>query len=223
MTVGLASSIKYNTDSRSRLYYNQYQYSVSFTLPGAHRVRNYKNEDTIVASVRDYNSNVVTRTWGDPISDVQLESLVAISRLLKNSSESYKHISSYNWIYIYTNDVALLETIAQSPAATDVKYSQAVVDLPSDVVVLKQSKYQYRTYFKSKLVSTESSTRVRRFLLDRTDCYRFTSGLKYMLQTRQQMYFRDYYFVDHNGPGDMLMLALVCPGIVRKTMPIQTK
>ena len=213
----------FRTDSRSRLYYNQYQYSVSFALPGAHRVRNYKNEDTIVASVRDYNSNVVTRSWGDPILASQLENHLTISRLLKTSAKPYKHISSYDWMYIYTNDVALLETIAQSPAVTDAKYSQAVVDLPSDVVVLKQSKYQYRTYFKSTSISTESSTRVRNFLLDRTDCYRFTPGLRYMLETRKQMYFRDYYFVDHNGPSDMLMLALVCPGIVRKTMPIQTK
>ena len=213
----------FRTDSRSRLYYNQYQYSVSFALPGAHRVRNYKNEDTIVASVRDYNSNVVTRSWGDPILASQLENHLTISRLLKTSAKPYKHISSYDWMYIYTNDVALLETIAQSPAVTDAKYSQAVVDLPNDVVLLKQSKYQYRTYFKSTSISTESSTRVKSFLLDRTDCYRFTPGLKYMLQTRKQMYFRDYHFVDHHDPGDMLMLAMVCPGIVRKTMPIQTK
>jgi hypothetical protein len=196
---------------------------VSFALPGAHRVRNYKDEDTIVASVRHYNFSIGTRSWQNPILASQLENLVTISQLLKTSSEPYKHISSYDQIYIYTNDVALLETIAQSPAVTDAKYSQAVVDLPSDVVVLKRSKYQYRTYFKSKLVSTESSNRVRSFLLDRTDCYRFTSGLKYMLETRKEMYFRDYYFVDHHGPGDMLMLAMVCPGIVRKTMPIQTK
>lgn len=211
------------TDSRSRLYYNQYQYSVSFALPGAHRVRNYKNEDTIVASVRHYNFSIGTRSWGNPILASQLENLVTIGRLLKTSSEPYKHISSYDQIYIYTNDVVLLETIAQSPAVTDAKYSQAVVNCPSDVVLLKQSKYQYRTYFKSKLVSADASVRVSNFLLDRTDCYRFTPGLKYMLQTRKQMYFRDYYFVDHNGPSDMLMLALVCPGIVRKTMPIQTK
>jgi hypothetical protein len=196
---------------------------VSFALPGAHRVRNYKDEDTIVASVRHYNFSIGTRSWQNPILASQLENLVTISQLLKTSSEPYKHISSYDQIYIYTNDVALLETIAQSPAVTDAKYSQAVVNRPSDVVVLKHSKYQYRTYFKSKLVSAESSTRVRSFLLDRTDCYRFTSGLKYMLKTRKEMYFRDYYFVDHHGPGDMLMLALVCPGIVRKTMPIQTK
>ena len=196
---------------------------MSFALPGAYRVRNYKNEDTIIASVRHYNSNTVTMTWGDPISDVQLANLLAIGQLLKTSSEPHKHISGYDWMYIYTNDVALLETVSQSPAVTDAKYSQAVVDLPSDVVVLKHSKYQYRTYFKSKSISTESSTRVRNFLLDRTDCYRFTPGLKYMLQTRKQMYFRDYHFVDHHDPGDMLMLAMVCPGIVRKTMPIQTK
>lgn len=213
----------FRTDSRSRLYYNQYQYSVSFALPGSHRVRNYQNEDTIVASVRHYNFSNGTRSWGNPILASQLENLLTIGRLLKTSAKPYKHISSYDWIYIYTNDVALLETISQSPAATDAKYSQAVVDLPNDVVLLKQSKYQYRTYFKSTLISTESSTRVKSFLLDRTDCYRFTPGFKYMLQTRKQMYFRDYHFVDHHGPGDMLMLALVCPGIVRKTMPIQTK
>ena len=134
----------FRTDSRSRLYYNQYQYSVSFSLPGAHRVRNYKVEDAIVASVRHYNFSIGTRSWGNPILASQLENLVTIGQLLKTSAKPYKHISSYDQIYIYTNDVSLLETIAQSPAATDAKYSQAVVDLPSDVVVLKQSKYQLR-------------------------------------------------------------------------------
>jgi len=103
----------FRTDSRGRLYYNQYQYSVSFALPGAHRVRNYKDEDTIVASVRHYNFSIGTRSWQNPILASQLENLVTISQLLKTSSEPYKHISSYDQIYIYTNDVALLETIAQ--------------------------------------------------------------------------------------------------------------
>jgi len=213
----------FRTNSRCRLYYNQYQYSMNFALPGAGRVRNLKDKDNIVASVHYYNSGIATRAWGNPISDVQLENLLTISQLLKTSSEPHKFISCYNWAYIYTNDVALLETISQSQAATDATYSQAVVDFSSDVVFLKQSNYQYRTYFKSRLVSTEAGTRVKKFLLDRTDCYRFTSGLKYMLQQHRQMYFRDYYFVDHNDPGDILMLAMVCPGIVRKTMPIQAK
>jgi hypothetical protein len=35
-------------------------------------------------------------------------------------------------------------------------------------------------------------------------------------------YSRSYYFVDHDHPNEGTMLSLVMPGIVRKTMPIET-
>ena len=215
--------MQFETVSRAQLYYNQYKYSVSFGMQGAGLIRGCKNEDKITQNIRNYNVNCTISNWRSPISDAHLENVLTIFRLLNTDPEQHKLIICYDYVYIYTNNVALLERVSQSQAALRAVYNQVVIDLPNNVVVLKQSKYQYRTYFKSKSVSIEASTRVRKFLLDRTDCYRFTSGLKYMLETRKQMYFRDYYFVDHNGPGDMLMLAMVCPGIVRKTMPIQTK
>jgi hypothetical protein len=35
-------------------------------------------------------------------------------------------------------------------------------------------------------------------------------------------YSRSHYFVDHDHPNEGTMLSLVMPGIVRKTMPIET-
>jgi hypothetical protein len=35
-------------------------------------------------------------------------------------------------------------------------------------------------------------------------------------------YSRTHYFVDHDHPNEGTMISLVMPGIVRKTMPIQT-
>jgi hypothetical protein len=40
--------------------------------------------------------------------------------------------------------------------------------------------------------------------------------------TRNLSYSRSYYFVDHDHPNEGTMLSLVMPGIVRKTMPIET-
>jgi hypothetical protein len=42
---------------------------------------------------------------------------------------------------------------------------------------------------------------------------------RYMLNLN---YSRSYYFVDHDHPNEGTMLSLVLPGIVRKTLPIQT-
>jgi hypothetical protein len=35
-------------------------------------------------------------------------------------------------------------------------------------------------------------------------------------------YSRSHYFVDHDHPNEGTMISLVMPGIVRKTMPIET-
>jgi|LakMenE01Jun11ns_1017448.scaffolds.fasta_scaffold9722940_1 hypothetical protein len=215
--------MQFETVGRAQLYYNQYKYSVSFGMQGSGLIRGCKNEDTITQNIRYYNSNCTISNWRSPISDAHLENVLTIFRLLNTDPGQHKLIICYDYVYIYTNNVALLDSIFQSQTAPRAVYSQVVVDRPNNVVLRKQSKYQYRTYFKSTSISIDASAQVKKFLLDRTDCYRFTPGLRYMLEHRQKMYFRDYYFVDHNDPGDILMLSLVCPGIVRKTMPIQTK
>lgn len=212
---------KIKLDSRDRLYYNQYKYCMKFTLRGAGHSRTH-DADSIRASIEHLNASPHFRTIR--VSDSELEYLLAVNQELNTATEQHRRITCYDSMQIYTNDTALLERVRLLNPLTDAKYQQAVVDRPLDVLIRKQSKYQYRTYFKSMNVDKETSVRVKKFLLDRTDCFKITPGLKYYLtRDANRMYLRDYFFVDHNSPADVTMLGLVCPGIVRKTMSIQTK
>ena len=210
----------FTTDSRDRLYYNQYKYCMKFTLRGAGHSRT-RDADSITASVRYLNASPHYKSAS--VSDSELAYLLAVNQELNTAAEQHKRITCYDSMQIYTNDSALLERVRLLNTATDAKYHQAIIDRPLNVLIRKQNKYQYRTYFKSVNVSPDASTRVKKFLLDRTDCFKFTPSFKYYLTSYGKMYFRDYFFVDHNSMSEITMLSLVCPGIVRKTMPIQTK
>jgi hypothetical protein len=193
---------------------------MKFTLRGAGHSRT-RDADSITASVRYLNSSPHYKSAS--VSDSELAYLLAVNQELNTATEQHKRITCYDSMQIYTNDSALLERVRLLNTATDAKYHQAIIDRPLNVLIRKQNKYQYRTYFKSVNVSPDASTRVKKFLLDRTDCFKFTPSFKYYLTSYGKMYFRDYFFVDHNSMSEITMLSLVCPGIVRKTMPIQTK
>jgi hypothetical protein len=66
------------------------------------------------------------------------------------------------------------------------------------------------------------------FLHSRRDTLRVSPALDkwangtFIGYVRNLSYSRSYYFVDHDHPNEGTMLSLVLPGIVRKTMPIQT-
>ena len=210
----------FTADSRDRLYYNQYQYCMKFTVRGAGHSRS-RDSESIIDSIQHLNSSRHFKTIR--VSDSELAYLLAVNQELNTAAEQHIRITCYDSMQIYTNDTVLLERVRLLNTATDARYHEAIVDRPRDVLIRKQSKSLYRTYFKSINVDKETSVRVKKFLLDRTDCFKFTPGFRYYLTRDAKIYFRDYFFVDHDSPADITMLSLVCPGIVRKTVPIQTK
>lgn len=210
----------FRTDSRDRLYYNQYKYCMKFTVRGAGHSRT-RDVDDIIASIQHLNASPHFKTMR--VSDSELAYLLAVNQELNTAAEPHRRITCYDSMQIYTNDTALLERVRLLNTETDARYHEAIVDRPLNVLIRKQSKCLYRTYFKSTRVTQEASVRVKKFLLDRTDCFKFTPGFRYYLARDAKIYFRDYFFVDHDSLADITMLSLVCPGIVRKTVPIQTK
>ena len=210
----------FTTNSRDRLYYNQYQYCMKFTLRGSGHSRTHDADD-IIAGIQNLNASPYFKTMS--VSDSELAYLLAVNQELNTAAEQHRRITCYDSMQIYANDAALLERVRLLNTETDARYHEAIVDRPRDVLIRKQSKCLYRTYFKSTGVTQEASVRVKKFFLDRTDCFKFTPGFKYYLTRDTKMYFRDYFFVDHNSMAEITMLSLVCPGIVRKTVPIQTK
>jgi hypothetical protein len=104
---------------------------------------------------------------------------------------------------------------------------EAVISKPAGVIQLQESKYAYRTYFRERKYTRDQRDMLKNFLDSRRDTLRVSPALSdwingnvgYILNLN---YSRSHYFVDHDHPNEGTMLSLVIPGIVRKTMPIET-
>ena len=129
----------------------------------------------------------------------------------------------YDHVFLYTNELNTLKDMSQVAYLDRQLIGQAVVVYPKDTVMLLNPVNQYRTFLKSKWWDLDTSTRVKKFLLGRQDLFRIPRAFCEKLERPGRLATRDHHFLDHNDPDLLLMLSLVCPGIINKTLPIQAK
>lgn len=213
----------FKSSPRSSLYYRDYCYATQFYIRDASslRVLSHKHIDKYL-NVRYINSG--RNRWGEPGPDAeQLANIHNMCDRLLAFKESYKKMVYYNHVYIYTNSLEDLENVVSAPYVILGPVVQADVCLPENIVFLKEPKRKFRTYLKEKWIPEGQAPVLRKFLLNRTDCYDFTPLFKNRLESLDRFYTMSHFFIDHDDPKDLLMLDLVCPGLIRKTMPIQAK
>ena len=205
--------------SRGSLYYDQYEYAMDFRLEEVGRWRGlFKYSNT--KDIKDFVERM------PEYSDVG-----EVAMLLAADKDAHKSIIYGSWVYVYTNNLTLLKDLAALSYITrTAKYNQCVVDRAKDVVVLEKTQHQYRTYLRGKYFNDIERDRFIQFFANRPDYFRITPGLQSRLIGDdgrmfhyKHFYTNDWNFIDHHDINDALMLNLVLPGIVRKTVPIQTK
>ena len=205
--------------SRDSLYYDQYKYAVDFRLEEVGRWRGlFKYSNT--KDIKDFVERM------PEYSDVG-----EVAMLLAADKDAHKSIIYGSWVYVYTNNLTLLKDLAALSYITrTAKYNQCVVDRAKDVVVLEKTQHQYRTYLRGKYFNDIERDRFIQFFANRPDYFRITPGLQSRLIGAhgrmfhyKHFYTNDWNFIDHHDINDALMLNLVLPGIVRKTVPIQAK
>ena len=219
-------------DERSSLYYNQYEYCVTLHISDAHCLRDLKTV-RFEAAIRNAKYwaeqdrfSKDFRSWG-PIKESALRETRDI--LLEEDGE-YKAVISYNVLSLYTNNIKLANRFAQlgNDGVHLHLVRQAVITKPAGVVQLRESKHGYRTYLRERKYNYDQRQMLLNFLKSREGTLRPCGSLLTWLGTGRHRfminpnYSRSYYFVDHDHPNEGTMLSLVMPGIVRKTLPIET-
>ncbi len=209
---------------RSTLYYRDYCYAMNFYIreAGALRVLDHKYIDRHVQS--RYTSPRWTNRWGEPgPQPEQIANLHDMCDRLSALKEAHKKMVYSSHVYLYSSNLEDLESIANVPYIQLKEITRAQVSLPENVVLLKEPKRKFRTYLKDCWVPESQSPILRKFLLSRRDCYDFTPLFKSRLEHWDRFYTMSHFFIDHDDPKDLLMLELVVPGLIRKTLPIQAK
>lgn len=210
---------------RSCLFFDQFEYSAAFQMRYAHLVR-CRSAQEIVTAAEIRNQWYRNRSWGvganiDQITSTHISHAQDMHYRLTNLGVDNKQIIHSHCVYVYANDPVALKRLVRAgdDYVWGAQFQQAQITRPQGVVQLKESKYQYRTYFRERYQDTEP---LRKFLKNRTDCFGYTREFGRRLND-YRFYVQRHHFVDHHSAADALMLNMVCANIVRETLPIQTK
>jgi len=220
---------KVETDDRSSLYYNQYEWCITINISEAPCLR-YLDADKFARAIQNAKYWALKDVWTDREWSVTKETALRKTRdVLLDETQPFKTVVSFNTVSIYTNRRGLTDRLVRlgNDGVHMRLVRQAVLTRPAGVVQLQESKYAYRTYFRERKYTRDQRDMLKNFLDSRQDTLRVSPALNDWIignvgYIRNLSYSRSYYFVDHDHRNEGTMLSLVLPGIVRKTMPIET-
>lgn len=226
---------KFNSVKKDRLFYDQFEYCIGFYLEEASclRLRDHAEIDDIIqrrkqwqeiaqqrwANGRQSHGMILARRWR-AITEKTVADLHAVAEVVLNITVPHKLVVSLNQGYVYTNDLALIDQLDLMPELIYKSYTRARVTRAKNTIQLKNPQHAFRSYLKSIRLNEQQKDHLMDFLYAQRDHVRVSASFQRWIDqpfNRTQ----DYFFVDHHTESWLLMLALVCPGLIRKTMQIQ--
>ena len=218
-------------EPRSTLYFGQYEYVVSLKINDAWLLRNPSR--TMVLE-RIHKRNLYHSSFGRPTTPESTKEIImhAVDVLETLHSTFIHRTYGHNIFHVYTNDLQDVEILQRNyPMESTTK--QAAVVYPSDVVMLSSDpKYPYRTYFKEKNLPIAKKQALWAWIDNQSpDLVASPTTEKWFTaQSRPKPYnwtnsewCRGHYFVEHTDLSHITMLAMVCPGLTRKTVQVQKR
>lgn len=232
----MSTLYKIKTEERSRLYYDKWTYKFHFKQEELNIIRGEPTDadiDRIVAMRKSWESSREMAQSKDSVYTPELiDNLKKTNHLLHNTKYPFKKVHCYNYVYLYTNDVELIDLIiAELPhiqVVPTVQKSNPV--LPKDVILVKKPGAKYRTYFRERRID-------EKIRLALADWVRGQDGevvcspatLQWLNDTPSRLFWgrngwcRRWFYIEHNSLQYETMLGMIVPGVVRKTVPIECK
>ena len=225
-----SSLYKAESDHRSSWYYNQYEWCITFNIAEANCLRNLEQKqfEQALRNAKRWRQEIVSYAQlpSERWTDAKEQALRLARDCLVDETHPFKTVVSHNTVCIYTNRLGLADHLETHGFKLRL-VRQAVISKPANVVQLRESQYAYRTYFRERRFKQDQKSMLTNFLLARQDTLRLSDALKNWVEHNNYFrwnsdYSRSYFFIDHDHPNEGTMISLVMPGIVRKTMPIET-
>jgi hypothetical protein len=217
-------------EPRGSLYFGKYEYTISFHIDCAWLLNSLSRTKILEGLHRRDQYN---RSIGHPVTDeLTKKNLIHAVDVIGNLRSAYIHRTyGINSFHVYTNDIKDVETLYRNyPKESIIK--QAVLAYPTGVVMLvNEPKYPYRTYLKEKNLSTDKKQAVWNWISHQdpdlvaspvTEKW-FTQDYGWGRTKSNSSWSREHYFVEHNDLKHITMLAMLCPGLTRKTVQVQKR
>jgi hypothetical protein len=233
------STLKFKSVVKDRLFYDRFEYCISFGLQEIDCLRNQDFDCVQISRTIDRRREwretaqqrwatlhkntsthqpILTHRWNEITNEVE-QNLYDFAEILRNSGVDFKLVVSNNYGWVYTNDLNLIGQLKQLRMLTGKRYSRAVVDRPKNTIRLKNPQHQFRSYLKITKITNQQKDNLINFLNNQQASIRISPALaEWMVSSFHRT--QDYFFVDHTELSWLTMLALVQPGIIRKTQQI---
>jgi hypothetical protein len=157
-------------------------------------------------------------------SHADLHEIQQIAVFLQSVKSETKLTIFQNWGYFYCNNKELAYTLSEF---TGVHHNNTIkeilVNRPRNTVQLNESEYCYRTYFRNRKVSEDKKYQISEFLKLQPEIAMSPSLTKWCNTTIRRwssFYTERHYFIDHTDLGIILMLQIIDPTVIRKTVDI---
>jgi hypothetical protein len=221
---------------KDRLFYDLYEYCIGFSIDEASclRVLDHAGMDDLIDRRQQWRE-ISRQRWVTSrqkygitlgknqrdITEKTREDLHVLADVLLQTSCKFKLVVSVDQGYIYTNDLELIDQVDVLPQLQYKSYTQAVIHRRKNTIKLKKSPHSFRSYFRMIKMTAQQKDQLHDFLHGQRQLVRLSPALQIWMDqpfNRSQ----DYFFVDHSTESWLTMLALVAPGLIRKTVPIIT-
>lgn len=219
--------LKIDTVYKDRFFFDQYEYCLNFKMPEMSSLRglDHAEIDRLITyrntwKVRNPNFGGSWRARRQEITEEERANCHTLCDFLLARSDQFKLTISTDWAYIYSNNLSMLRSLENLDCILPLSLKQAIIDRPRDTLLIRNSQHQYRSYFRAQRISHEQKVNLANFLKNQKDI-RLGPGLSGFISDDQKYhYMNDNNFIDHDEQGILLMLEMVLPRSIRKTVKL---
>lgn len=226
------TTLQFKPVVKDQLFYDRYEYCFGFNLAEATVLRGLKHD--LIDSRLDQRiewremarkrwKNTIDSMGWNLINDQVREDLHRVCDTIVDSGADCKIAVSHHRGYLYTNDVTLIDHLRTFRCVYGMTYTQAVVNRPKNTILLKKSQYTRRSYFGYIKLTAQEKENIKNFFDNQKKHIRVSPALDTWLHNLPFYRTMDHYFIDYNDDQWLTMLALIRPGLIRKTQQIITK
>ena len=235
MELSVSTPFKLRTKHTDQLYYGQFRYCLSFRQPELYCLRKLPGADELNRIVDQRKGWESISPYGDDglgsrFPDQIVKELHNTQDLLLASPDPIKFIISYNYGYLYTNNLKFIEQLwTGMPYSKRVSVIEARVTKKKDLIVLHGHKYPCRTYFREGEWTQDMKKTVHQWVVAQQGEV-VASAVMHKWLTMDcsnwrwnEPYCKRYHYVDHTSEQYITMLRMMFSEIVRKTIPIENR
>jgi hypothetical protein len=214
--------ITLKTEPRQRLFYRQYRYAIDLRYCGFEYM-NRLDPEYVATRYRLRGEH----SWQGLNLQPDLTLLLEIALQLKEfetQCTDTKVVNSWYSRFYYTNSDTAIGKLQHIPEIEIVQYREAVTSLPDGVLLRKNNPYCYRTYFRERKIDPKQGFEFLESVCKYGDYFRLNQSTKHRLVSERHRYpFCRNSYIEHNSIGDRLILEMLLPGFLGRTLPIQAK